>query len=95
MLLVLLSVAAAIFYYRIGDHDYGAGFVTAGLSILVSVITWFVLDWGRFGFLGGQVLLFAAMTWYNGERQKKRAASLSADRPVPTSYPPTDTTDGA
>lgn len=71
MLAILLSVVAGIFYYRVGDHEYGAGFVTAGLSLIVSIVTWLVFGWGRFGFLGGQVALFAGLTWYNGKRIKK------------------------
>lgn len=71
MLAIVLSVVAGIFYYRVGDHEYGAGFVTAGLSLILSIVTWLVLGWDRFGFFGGQVAFFVGLTWYNGRRIKK------------------------
>lgn len=79
MLAVLLIIAAAVLFYRIGDHDYGAGFVVAAISVGIGLVTWFVFDWGRFGFLGGQLLLFVGLTWYNLRRQqhKNRDASIA------------------
>lgn len=72
MLFVLLIVAGATLYYRIGDSEYGSGFVTAGLSVLFGVVTIFVFGWGSVGYLAGQVVLFACLTWYNMRRQAKR-----------------------
>ena len=62
---IILLVVGGILYYRIGDHEYGAGFATAGLSILLAVVTLFALGWGGYGYLAGQLLLFAGLTWYN------------------------------
>ncbi|MBK9550541.1 MAG: hypothetical protein IPO52_15940 [Gemmatimonadetes bacterium] len=36
---IILLVVGGILFYRIGDHEYGAGFVPAGLSILLGIIT--------------------------------------------------------
>lgn len=68
MLAVLLIIAAAMLFYRIGDHDYGAGFLVAAISVAIGLVTLFVLGWGRFAFLGGQLLLFVGLTWYNLRR---------------------------
>ncbi|HET9066616.1 MAG TPA: hypothetical protein VFN22_12420 [Gemmatimonadales bacterium] len=72
MIAVLLLVAGAVLFHRIGEHDYGAGFVVAGLSVGLGVLTWFALGWGRFGYLGGQLLLFGGLTWYNLRRHQVR-----------------------
>lgn len=62
---IILLVVGGILFYRIGDHEYGQGFVTAGLSILLGIITWLVLGWGGYGYLAGQLLLYGGLTWYN------------------------------
>ena len=62
---IILLVVGGILFYRIGDHEYGAGFVTAGLSILLGIITWLGLGGGGYGYLAGQLLLFGGLTWYN------------------------------
>lgn len=68
---VLLLVAGAVLYYRLGQHEYGAGFVTAGLSIALWLITWVALGWGWLGYLGGQAALLGGLTWYNMRRHAK------------------------
>lgn len=62
---IILLVVGGILFYRIGSHEYGKGFLVAALSILAGVLTFFVFAWGRFGYLGSQILLFAGLTWYN------------------------------
>jgi len=62
---IVLLVVGGVLYYRIGSHEYGKGFLVAALSILAGVLTLFVLQWGRFGYLAGQLLLFGGLTWYN------------------------------
>ncbi|MBA2291095.1 MAG: hypothetical protein H0W15_01420 [Gemmatimonadales bacterium] len=74
MLDVLLIVAGGVLFYRIGDHDYGAGFVTAGLSVLFGVVALFAFAWGPGGYLAGQVVLFACLTGYNMRRQARRGS---------------------
>lgn len=62
---IVLLIAGGVLYYRIGHHEYGAGFVTAGLSLMLGILTFFALGWGRLAYLAGQILLFAGLTWYN------------------------------
>lgn len=62
---IVLLIVGGVLFYRIGSHEYGAGFVTAGLSILVGVVAFFLLEWGPPGYLASQILLFAGLTWYN------------------------------
>ena len=66
---LFLMVAAAIFYYRLGQHEYGGGFATAGLSLAVSLVTQVLLGGGWLSFVIGQVLVLAGLTWYNIRRQ--------------------------
>jgi hypothetical protein len=54
-----------VLFYRLGQHEYGKGFLVAALSILAGVITLLVFRWGPFGYVAGQVLLFGGLTWYN------------------------------
>ena len=68
---ILLLAAGAIFYYRVGQLEYGAGFVTAGLSIVLWLITWMALGWGWFGYVAGQLVLLGGLTWYNMQRRAK------------------------
>jgi len=69
-LTVFLIVAGGIFYYRLGQHEYGRGFGTAVASIAMSLLTQVLLGWGLLGFLGGQVVVLAALTFYNMRRGK-------------------------
>jgi hypothetical protein len=94
MLGILLLVLAGIMYFRIGDHEYGAGFVTAGLSVITSIVTWLVFGWGPVGFLVGQVALFAGLTVYNVKRHERQQRGFLADPPVRTSYPKPDPRNG-
>ncbi len=68
---IFLMVAAGLFYYRLGQHEYGQGFATAGLSIAVSLVTQLLLHSGWIGFVVGQVLVLAGLTWYNVRRHAK------------------------
>ena len=62
---IMLLVVGAVLFYRIGHHEYGKGFLVAALSILAGIISFFVLERGRFGYLASQILLFTGLTWYN------------------------------
>lgn len=62
---VVLLIVGGVLYYRIGSHEYGKGSLVAAMSILAGVITFFVLEWGRFGYLVSQMLLYGGLTWYN------------------------------
>ena len=58
--LVLLLCAA--FYFRAAELEDASGLLWAGLSILVSLVTWVFLSWGLLACLGGQLGLLAAIT---------------------------------
>ena len=65
---LLLIVCCAVFYYRVGEQEYGSG----GLLALVSVVLWAIgILAFRLGWLGNlllQVGLFLALTLWNMRR---------------------------
>ena len=67
-LTLLLIICCAVFYYRVGEQEYGSG----GLLALISVVLWVVgILAFRFGWLGNlllQVGLFFALTFWNMRR---------------------------
>lgn len=65
---LFLLIVGAVLYYRIGVYEYGSGVSLAGISLVFGFLALYVLDWGRFGYLGGQGVLFALLTWYNYRR---------------------------
>ena len=62
---LLLIICCAVFYYRLGEGEYGSG----GLLALISVALWglgvFLLKFGWLGNLLLQVGLFFALTLWN------------------------------
>jgi hypothetical protein len=68
---VLLLAAGGVFYYRVGQHEHGAGFIDACVSIALLAITWVALGWGWLGHFLGQDVLLAGMTWYNIKRSAR------------------------
>jgi uncharacterized membrane protein YfcA len=62
---LLLIICCAVFYYRLGEQEYGSG----GLLALISVVLWVVgVFLFKFGWLGNlllQVGLFFALTLWN------------------------------
>ena len=69
---ILLIVCCAVFYYRVGEFEYGSG----GLLALVSVALWVMGTFAlRFGVLGNlllQVGLFFALTVWNMMRPERK-----------------------
>jgi hypothetical protein len=69
---LLLIICCAVFYYRVGESDYGGG----GLLALVSVTLWLVgsylLGFGWLGNLLVQLGLFFALTAWNVYRHERR-----------------------
>ena len=65
---LLLIICCAVFYYRVGEQEYGSG----GLLALVSVVLWAIgilaLGLGWLGNLLLQVGLFFALTLWNMRR---------------------------
>jgi hypothetical protein len=44
-LVLLVAVASGVLYYRIGQHEYGARFTVAGLSVIISILTILEVRW--------------------------------------------------
>ena len=65
---LLLAIAAAIFYYRVGDDEYRRGLLWASVSILISIAISVILHWGSATLLVAQALPFVGMTLYNAHR---------------------------
>jgi hypothetical protein len=65
---LLLIICCAVFYYRVGEQEYGAGELLA----LVSVALWGVgIFWFKFGLVGNlllQVGLFLGLSLWNMRR---------------------------
>ena len=69
---ILLIICCAVFYYRLGEFEYGSG----GLLALASVAVWVIGTLAfRFGWLGNllvQVGLFFALTvWHIMRRERE------------------------
>ena len=58
----ILLIASAIFYYRAAESEGSSCPLWTGLSILISVLIWWVLGWGLLAMLLGQVGLFVGIT---------------------------------
>jgi hypothetical protein len=71
MIGAFLLIAGCIVYYRVGQHEWGAGFTAAGFSAIAWIVTWLWLGWGLLGYCAGQLALLAGMTWYNMRRNSK------------------------
>lgn len=69
---LLFLLFGGIFFYRLGDIEYDRGFAVAGLSWAIGLITFLGLNWSWPGYLLGQGVLLAGLTWYNLRRQKRR-----------------------
>ncbi len=62
---VLIILAFATILYRIGKSEYNKGFLFSAISLLLSVITFFVLAWGKLASIGVQMGLFVILTILN------------------------------
>jgi hypothetical protein len=67
---IFIIVALAIFSYWIGEADYKRGFMVGGISVAVSLVTLFLLQWGLLGNLGAQAGLLAALFAINFFRKR-------------------------
>lgn len=70
LLSFVIIVACAVFFYRIGNADYGSGILLWGLSIIISICALLFLPFPVLSLLAGQVLLFVNLTIYNLTRKK-------------------------
>jgi len=62
---VLIMLACAVLYYRIGEMEYQKGFLLGSISILVWVGTSLGLNWSLFANVGAQVGIFVVLTIIN------------------------------
>jgi hypothetical protein len=69
---ILLLVCCLVLFYRLGDYEFGSGFVTAGLSLLFGALALFVFSWGVGGYIASQVALLLLLWGYNVRRQERR-----------------------
>jgi len=69
---ILLIVCCAVFYYRVGEFEYGSGGLLALLSVALWVIGSFALGFDWLGNLLIQAGLFLGLTIWNMARQKRK-----------------------
>ena len=60
---IIILLAFAIFYYRLGVFEKASGILWCCLSLAVSLITWLLPGWGFLGITAGQVALFFVI-WF-------------------------------
>ena len=66
---ILLVICCAVFYYRVGEFEYGSGALLALISVALWVVGIFVFHAGWIGNLLLQAGLFAGLTVWNMLRQ--------------------------
>ena len=59
---ILMMVACVIFFHRAAEFENESSLVWTGLSLVISVMTLFVLGWGWLGCLLGQAGLLLGIT---------------------------------
>lgn len=64
-IILLIIFAFATMFYRVGKSEYNKGFLFSVISLLLSVITFFVLAWGKLASIGAQMSLFVILTIVN------------------------------
>jgi len=69
--LILIVLCCAIFYYRVGEQEYGGGWLLAIISVALFLIGTIAFGLGLIGNLLVQVALFFALTFYNMKRKPK------------------------
>ena len=69
---ILLIVCCAVFYYRVGESEYGSGGPLALASVALWAIASFALGFGWLGNLLVQVALFFALTVWNMIRRGRK-----------------------
>ena len=69
---ILLIVCCTVFYYRLGESEYGSGGLLALASVALWAIGTFALRFGGLGNLLLQVGLFFALTMWNMKRRERK-----------------------
>jgi len=62
---LLLIICCAVFYYRLGEAEYGSGWLLALVSVALWAVGIFLFKFGWVGNLLLQVGLFFALTVWN------------------------------
>ncbi len=65
---ILLVICFAVFYYRVGEQEYGSGALLALVSVTLWAIGVFVFKLGWLGCIVIQVGLFLALSVWNMTR---------------------------
>lgn len=71
---LVMMLACALLYYRIGELEYGKGFLLGAISLLIWIITRYVLFWRWIPCLGAQAGLFGILTiinYFRGSGRKR------------------------
>jgi hypothetical protein len=69
-LTLLIIICCAVFYYRVGEAEYGSGELLALISVVLWVIGVFLFKFGWLGNLLLQVALFFALSLWNMKRNR-------------------------
>ena len=69
---ILLIICCAVFYYRVGEFEYGSGGLLALASVALWVIGIFAFRLGWIGNLLVQVGLFFGLTVWNMMRRERK-----------------------
>ena len=69
---ILLIICCAVFYYRLGEFEYGSGGLLALASVALWVIGIFAFRFGWIGNLLVQVALFFGLTVWNIMRRERK-----------------------
>ena len=67
---VLMIACCAVFYYRLGESEYGSGWLLAVISVVMSVASW-LLGYGIAGLLLAQGGMFLGLCFYNMRNAKR------------------------
>ena len=67
---LVIIIACAVFYYRVGEMEYNGGLPFAVLSVGLWLGSAYLLHLGWVGCLLAQVGLFAALTLWNMSRKR-------------------------
>ena len=69
---ILLIACCAVFYFRVGEFEYGSGALLALASVALWAIGSFVLRFGVLGNLVVQLALFLGLAFWNMTRRKDK-----------------------
>ena len=67
---LVIMLACAVFYYKVGEAEYSSGILLAGISVLLWLGTAYGLQWGVLGCLLVQAGLSVLLTVWNGLRRR-------------------------